>query len=1004
MDVKPTLFIGLGTSGTEIIQHFRRHIFEEFQVAALPCFSYITIETNLKNTGEDKQLPNLETMELEEKIETLHIGIPDVGTFKQSLREVGSQQRWGDLQKWIHPQLLEVAPNTFEDGAANTRMIGRLCLWYNWPDITRSIQAAFDRINHANAKDKTRQILRQYLHQKGSRENEAINISDHCDVYIVGTLCGGTCSGGFLDLGFFANYNLIGAGRIAKMKDWRYTDNSDVYGIFTVADLDTAKNRIYASNCYAALTELDYYNHDESEFNIRFPGDAHSTNLKNVSPFRWVDILSLSSSEQDVRFRGGGGIHSLHGIIGLNLFCNVVTPLMGARAAEWSNYSAQHPNFDKLNKLGHVHRLNSFGISAFWYPKHRIARGVAAKMGEQFCLRYLDGSKTGELHVEQDVKEGIEQKWNSLLDTLLYDKTLGINIRSRISETLQDHKNHLFRSKNIEYELVNIPRDNPLPKEFQVSGTFTKLIEGQIPHFRSQLESLLESLRNQVAVKPIAYTQQFFQKVHQFFQQWLQGAPSTFPQLNSLAGVGRTLHVLKQIEEDRWLRHIGLPNKVRKLLMERVLKDAEKEYIRQLEFLRDFLVRDEVEAILEQLTPSSGYETQHSVEETLTFCRDEFTSELDDACNPSNNENIKILLTIQGNDLHECMKIEIDRIFNSITEKLVDADWVRLQRSFCKKPLKEGDGEYSLYEFLRKDKTHVFDQLNSIFQREALRGMRTTNVAKLVQSSQNVPEQVLRQQCRRSSAFIEFSPHFQDAKRDFPKPIIIAADNAEDAEKIKRRSNEISDVFKKVVGTGFEHLLIFFREEPQFTLGDTALHGEKRTLYQESLQKHRGQSNGASNLHALGLHTERNTLRFDASYFLNVKILRERYNLAQELFPSEVFETINGVQRFMYEDEMLHTRFCHAENFEKEFHELAHTSQAHAREIFYQTLGEVIQALGEEEVNNRLSKVLKALLFADESNTMGHAEQGEARDKRVRVIREFLPSFGQGQSRELATY
>ncbi len=993
MFIKPTLFIGIGTSGTEIIQQLRRHVFEEFQVAALPCFSYIAIETNVKNSGEDKQLPNLDTMQLEEKIQTLHIGLPDVSTFRKSLQEVGADTRWGDIRKWLAPQLLDISPSSFEDGASNTRMIGRLCLWYNWKSLTRTIQNIYDRINNTTAKDRTKELVARYLKHK-NREKETIEVSSHCDVYIVGTLCGGTGSGSFIDLGYFANHDLQKKGKVGSLDNWRYGDNSDVYGIFTVADLDTAENRTYAANTYAALAELDYYFHDESVYNVRFPESVDTANLANTNPYRWVDLVSRSSSEPDVHFRVPSGLQDLHATIALNLFCNVVTPMMMERTSKWSDYPNQHPNFSKLNQLGHVHRLNTFGISAFWFPKHRIAQGVAAKLGLLFCERNLQSSETGDLHVEKEVQQEMSQLWPTLLNNLLFDNSLGEDPKNDITKTLNANKSQILASKNIEHALLHLPLERPLTKEYEPEGKFTKLIQGRLLSFGKQLDEKIASLQNRLAHKSIAFKQQFTQKLHDYFSGWLASAPSSHPTFTALQEVKFYLRVLQQIEGDFFLKHLNIPEKARKKMIERVLKIAEQEYVKKLEKLRDFLVREKVEALLKRIHPTDGHFTQAlDTHDKIAFARDAFQKALDESHRPTENQNVKILLSVRAPTLRDRMKLEIEKIYTSISSKLSEAEWSRLQKAFCQKPTTEGDGEYTMHDFLEKNKEYIFDQLNSVFQREALRQMQNINVAELVCDPQHVTEGDLNQQAKQSEAFLEFAPPFRDKPRPTVTPTIIAAGSKEDAESVRKRSTKLTNAFKLTVPTGFEHLLIFFREEPLFTLEDTSLHYNKRRLYEEILQQRAiAGRDGSLQLHAIGLHTDQNTLRFDASYFLNVKILKERYQFACEFFPEKIFEVIEDVARFVYHDEMNHTRFCRADSFELEFHEFAHSTRSSAREAFYKRMTQTFNEFGEDEIKRKLKEFMDTLMRKQPNMT--HAEQDLEREKRLRVIKDFIPKFG----------
>ena len=58
--IKPTIFVGLGTTGTNILKTLREIMFEEYSHGRLPIFRYVVIDTeNFENS--DNRLPQLET-------------------------------------------------------------------------------------------------------------------------------------------------------------------------------------------------------------------------------------------------------------------------------------------------------------------------------------------------------------------------------------------------------------------------------------------------------------------------------------------------------------------------------------------------------------------------------------------------------------------------------------------------------------------------------------------------------------------------------------------------------------------------------------------------------------------------------------------------------------------------------------------------------------------------------------------------------------------------------
>ena len=71
--ITPTIFVGLGTTGTNILKSLRELMAEEYGHAGLPLFRYIAIEThgevNAQNTNQ---------MEDYERINLIRATVPNV--------------------------------------------------------------------------------------------------------------------------------------------------------------------------------------------------------------------------------------------------------------------------------------------------------------------------------------------------------------------------------------------------------------------------------------------------------------------------------------------------------------------------------------------------------------------------------------------------------------------------------------------------------------------------------------------------------------------------------------------------------------------------------------------------------------------------------------------------------------------------------------------------------------------------------------------------------------
>ncbi len=121
--ITPTLFVGLGTTGTNILKELRKLMSEEYGHLGLPLFRYIAIETN----GE-VNVQNTDQMKDYERINLINATIPTVIPIRHKLTP-GDPLYNPQLVNWLDPELLKIEAGSFIAGASNIRMAGRLCLW-----------------------------------------------------------------------------------------------------------------------------------------------------------------------------------------------------------------------------------------------------------------------------------------------------------------------------------------------------------------------------------------------------------------------------------------------------------------------------------------------------------------------------------------------------------------------------------------------------------------------------------------------------------------------------------------------------------------------------------------------------------------------------------------------------------------------------------------------------------------------------------------------------------
>src|SRR5579864_8515511 len=236
--LSPTLIIGLGGSGGDVLLRIRKKFFEKFGgIEEFPIVSYLWFDTdkNYKDVGAKQFAKKVDFSNTEERL----ITIADTGSITGHL----DQPVYRNIRSWW-PMGLNVIPR-LDDGAGQYRPYSRLGLFYHYARPETSIrQAIADALGRIQSPAAVQKITNSPK-LKRLRYDADIQQLGNRNVYVIGSLAGGTGAGLFIDI-----------ARIVKSLDAQAT----LVGFFiTSRFFPSPKPRMHA-NTYAALLEWDYYN------------------------------------------------------------------------------------------------------------------------------------------------------------------------------------------------------------------------------------------------------------------------------------------------------------------------------------------------------------------------------------------------------------------------------------------------------------------------------------------------------------------------------------------------------------------------------------------------------------------------------------------------------------------------------------------------------------------------------------------------------------------------
>ncbi len=230
--VRPTLIIGLGGTGKKTLLKIRRRFFDRYgSLEKFPSISYLYLDTDTNDIGANVEAGGNQLVadaidfHNDEKVSI---------TVTSTTPYVDNPKDNPHVADWFYPNLRDKADLT--QGAGAIRPYGRLAFFHNYNSIRTAIEQAVQDILDKRSREVT-------------QDNGLRVLADNSlDVFIVGSIAGGTGSGTMLDTTFLVK---------------SVAPNAKRYG-FVV--LPRAFGPRFASegryaNSYAALKEINHYTH-----------------------------------------------------------------------------------------------------------------------------------------------------------------------------------------------------------------------------------------------------------------------------------------------------------------------------------------------------------------------------------------------------------------------------------------------------------------------------------------------------------------------------------------------------------------------------------------------------------------------------------------------------------------------------------------------------------------------------------------------------------------------
>ncbi|HNY12035.1 MAG TPA: tubulin-like doman-containing protein [Candidatus Wallbacteria bacterium] len=345
--VKPSIVIGLGGTGTEICLKLKTLVNQKVG-SDFPLVKFLLFDTdvadimNVKSTTQSEVVAHNQVKSLFTPNEFYHLTVKDVAGI------IKNADKHPHIFSWF-PKNLEISD--ISSGANQIRSIGRLALYWN-------IAQVVDAINRVKKEVSS-------IKNKALASEKGFEVQDGFAVYILTSLCGGSGSGMFMDMGYLIR-DLV--------------ENAEVNAccvmpsVFQIEQQDSIE-----ANAYAALKELDHLM-TKQEFTLNI-GPQSEPKIFKTKPFDRCYLLD-SWTESGLHIEN---LQSVSEIASNVIFYDLMTVSGKRHRSVIDNVKY------KLNAkiCDRVSAYSSFGLSSIFFDAARVKRSCAASLAEEFAIKFI---------------------------------------------------------------------------------------------------------------------------------------------------------------------------------------------------------------------------------------------------------------------------------------------------------------------------------------------------------------------------------------------------------------------------------------------------------------------------------------------------------------------------------------------------------------------------------------------------------------------------------------
>ncbi|WP_017295720.1 tubulin-like doman-containing protein [Geminocystis herdmanii] len=350
--ISPTVLIGVGGTGAEVLSRVRRFAEETYgSLDKFPILGFLWIDT-------DKNYKVTNPKAAGSKFKDAEICLATVtGTEVETRLKNMNNYPW--IQKWF-PNELERSVTSLEQGAGQIRACGRFAFFCNYAKIRDSFLSVIQRVKGKN----------RYMY-----DTLGIEVANELNVFVTGSISGGTGSGMLIDLAYCIRHWLQGEG------------TTEITGIVPMpnAFAGISVGSGVMANGYAALMELSYFGDDRTVFEEKYSTSNLDLVRSEKPPFDFTYLVGTKNGQTEF------SLGQIREAIAQNIFLDMTSGFAPHKRSIRDNIKQKWHGKDNQGR-GYPKQFLSFGLSAIEIPITQIRACLGNRLAKDFVNWWLNDS------------------------------------------------------------------------------------------------------------------------------------------------------------------------------------------------------------------------------------------------------------------------------------------------------------------------------------------------------------------------------------------------------------------------------------------------------------------------------------------------------------------------------------------------------------------------------------------------------------------------------------